>query len=214
MRSKRLPGLPVICITTGDQLGRVKRAIIDPQAKRVAGLAVAGSTFGGRRVLPINAVHALGSHAVTVAQAEDLRHPKDEGAAELVARDRVKVVGAPVITARGVLVGTVVDYEIGERGSIDQLYVSQNLWKAIAGGDLSVPGEMLIALGRDAAIVADELLEHVKPARESKPRRTKAEASPPSADESHLEDANKDGRANVSAAAERVRGFVRQTLTR
>lgn len=209
MRSKRLPGLPILCITTGNQLGRVRRPIVDPQSKKVVGLSVASSAFGGRKILPIDAVHALGSHAVTVGRTEDLLGPKEERVASLLAQDRIKVVGTPVITARGVLVGTVQDYEIGEGGRIEQLYVSQNIWKALSGGELKVPGEMLIALGKDAAIVADDLLEHAKPAREPEPKRARAKVKEP------LEKGSKgDPEETETTAATRVRGLLRQTLTR
>ena len=159
MRSRRLPGLPVLSITEGNQLGRVRRPVVDPKNRSVVAFVVATAALGGRRLLPISAVHALGSHAVTVHRTDALQPVSgDEALERLVREGQARVIGTPVVTKSGTLVGTVQDYEIGRQGEIEALYLSQSVWRTLAGGEVCIPGQMVIALGRDAAIVADEAL--------------------------------------------------------
>src|SRR5690606_11515771 len=66
---------------------------------------------------------------------------------------------------------TVQDYEIGGAGAIEALYVTRGLWRALSGGERSLPGAMLVALGPDAAIVADEALSLLAPREEVKRER-------------------------------------------
>ena len=177
MRSKRLPGLPVLCISDGNQLGKVRQPVVDPKGRRVVALLVACPGIRARKLLPMATVHSLGSHAVTVRDADELRPPQEfEEMGRLLKEDRVKVLGSPVVTARGTLVGTIADYDIGEDGTIEQVLVTQSLWKALSGTELRVPGEMLMALGKDAAIVADDVLTLVPKSEESKPESAPAAA--------------------------------------
>lgn len=167
MRSKRLPGLPVLSISEGNQLGRVRRPVVDPKSQSVVAFIVSTAAVGGRRLLPMSAVHALGTHAVTVHRADALQPVSgDEALERLLKEEHAKVIGTPVVSKSGTLVGTVQDYEIGRQGEIEALYASQSLWRTLAGGELCVPGQMVIALGRDAAIVADEVLSLFQPKEE------------------------------------------------
>lgn len=162
VRSRNLPGLPVLTLSDGNQVGRVQKPVIDPKEKRVAALLLAGPGIKGKRFLPIESVHALGSHAVTIGTVDSLKPLKeDEKLLALLKTERVKVLGSPVVTAGGDLVGSVRDFEIGASGTVKSLYVSQGVWNAVTGHEVAIVGELLIALGRDAVVVADEAFKLV-----------------------------------------------------
>lgn len=163
MRSKRLPGLPVLCITSGEQLGRIRHPIVDPHTRRVAAFVVSSGAFKGGKLLPMDAVHALGTDAVTVRRPEALLSFKDEQAAPLVQGERIKLLGASIITVRGQFVGSVQDFEVDDEGQINHLYVTRSFWNSISGTQLVVPKEMLVTMGPDALIVAEEVLALTRP---------------------------------------------------
>ena len=151
MRSQHLPGLPVLTLDQGATIGHVRRCIVDPERKRVAALLIALPRFWGRRLLPMQSVHAMGSHAVTVPSADvllPLRH--DEKLAALLYEKRIPLIGSPVVTASGELVGTVRDFQLDQTGVISFLYVTGGLWRALSGREARVPASELMALGKDA----------------------------------------------------------------
>ena len=177
MRSQHLPGLPVLTLDQGATIGHVKRCIVDPERKRVAALLIALPRWWGRRLLPMESVHALGSHAVTVPSADallPLRH--DEKLAALLYEKRIPLIGSPVVTASGELVGTVRDFQLDQNGVISFLYVTGGLWRALSGKEARVPAGDLLALGKDAVIVTEETLDRL--ARQREREATAANESP------------------------------------
>ena len=164
MRSKRLPGLPVLALDDGARLGRTRRALVDPRRRRVAALVVAQKGWNQHKLLPMERVHALGSHAVTVERADALIPIKEAAEYEhLLKEDRWRVPGAPVITAGGELVGTVRDFEIAGNGAVEALYVARHGMPSLFGKTPAIPGEFIIALGKDAVLVANEAMSLVSP---------------------------------------------------
>jgi len=178
MRSRRLPGLAVVTLDGGEQVGRVHRLVIDPKKKRVAALLVSSRGSLRKQLLPIDAVFALGSHAVTVQSREALGPLAGDERAALALKERIDLVGAPVITTRGELLGAVRDFEVTDRGEITALYVSGGLLRSLAGREIAVPGELLVALGRDAAVVDERaaLLGEAEPERRPRSRHQAANA--------------------------------------
>lgn len=179
MRSRHLPGLPVLTLDSGTTIGRINRSVVDPEKKRVAALLVAPPRLWGKRLLPIESVHAFGGHAVTVGSAEALIPvDQDERLTVLLRERRIPLLGSPVVTAGGELVGTVRDYEIDPTGAISYLYVTDGVWRALSGREHKVPGSALLALGRDAVIVTEETLMRVVKERENTNERGR-ELEPP-----------------------------------
>jgi len=168
VRSQHLPGLPVLTLDQGATIGHVRRCIVDPERKRVAALLIALPRFWGRRLLPMQSVHAMGSHAVTVPSADvllPLRH--DEKLAALLYEKRIPLIGSPVVTASGELVGTVRDFQLDQTGVISFLYVTGGLWRALSGREARVPASELMALGKDAVIATEEALDRLAREREA-----------------------------------------------
>lgn len=162
VRSKRLPGLPILTLTTGKKIGRIQRPLIDPENKKIAGFLVSGRRLEKNRFLPMQAVHALGSHAVTIDSDEVVIDLEDGNELDAFVKERqISLVGSPVVTAGGELLGRVHDYEIGPGGDITGLLVHGGFWPMSRRGTL-VPGRLLLAVGPDAAVVAEDAQRLVK----------------------------------------------------
>lgn len=210
MRSRRLPGMPVLSLDAGVAVGRIVRGVVDPDRRRVAALLVALPRWWGRRLLPIEAVHAFGGHAVTVGSADalvPLRH--DEALARLLYENRIPLIGSPVVTAGGELVGTVRDYEIDRTGAITTLYVAEGMWRALSGREHAVPGSSLLALGKDAVIVTQETWEQLAQADREKSSGEKGSGRARSAHKEARGDVEDTNRARTASliriASHRVR---------
>ena len=52
MRSRHLPGLPVLTLDSGTTIGRINRSVVDPEKKRVAALLVAPLACGASDSCP------------------------------------------------------------------------------------------------------------------------------------------------------------------
>lgn len=155
-----MPGLPVLTLDEGAQLGKVKRVIVDPRQKRVAAFIVSQRGWNQQSLLPMSGVYALGSHAVTVDRG-DLLIPIREAVEfqELLKGDRVRIVGAPVVTTGGELVGIVRDFEISGSGAVESLFLAKGVLGSVLRRPPIIQGEHVVALGRDAVLVADNVID-------------------------------------------------------
>jgi len=179
MRSKRLPGLPVLTLDEGVQLGRVRSVVVDARAKRVAALVVSQRGLGQKMLLPMEGVRALGSDAVTVDRGDVLIPLREAQSYEgLLKSERVRVVGTPVVTVGGELAGVVRDFEISGQGAVEAIYVSKGIFPSMLRRHPSVPGALIVALGKDAVVVAEKAVEHMKPKASRPEEETRRRSKP------------------------------------
>lgn len=207
MRSRRLPGMPVLTLDTGVTIGRIARNVVDPDQKRVAALLVSLPRWWTKRFLPIESVHAFGGHAVTVGSAEALIPLKqDDSLAVLLYEKRIPLLGSPVVTAGGELIGTVRDYEIERTGNISSLYVTEGMWRSLTAREHSVPGSALLALGKDAVIVTEETWTLIAQQTRDKEAKDKGREDGQESDEASARtNLSKDGANLIRIATQRVR---------
>jgi sporulation protein YlmC with PRC-barrel domain len=180
MRAERLKGLAVVDLDAAEKIGTISDVLLDPAARRVAGLIVARgqSLLGGQEfTLPASAVHALGHDAVTVR-----RPGADDAIAHLAGLPRLaQVVGRKVVTESGRLVGTIGDVEIDPRdGRILGYPIEGRAAGGLAGlfgaGDPSdaARGAYILAdadlrVGRELVVVPDEALAPAEPRGDAAP---------------------------------------------
>ena len=126
IRVRDLGGRAVVDIDAAEKLGRIEKVILDPDARRVAGLVVshAASTLGGaatQQTIPASAVHAVGPDAITVRHAAlETPHaaPLDTlpRASELIGRKAVSTTGRFLGVVDDVLIdesdGRILGYEL------------------------------------------------------------------------------------------------------
>lgn len=154
MRSERVLGLPVIHIDLGKRCGVVQELILDPKARRVAGLLVKTAGLWRKGLLPIERVYALGREAVTIDDEAAIQDPREETPLRTLWQRHLVLEGMPVLTVGGRGLGTITAYEFGEAGVIEAVH----LQSAARGrrGRTSLPGRLVRSFGEDAVIVSDE----------------------------------------------------------
>lgn len=160
--ASQLRGLPVVTVRSGDDVAEVRDVIYNPEAGRLVGLTLnKRGFFAGRRrqVLPAEAIHAIGRHAVMILDESSLTAPDD--APEEVghpATDR-NVIGDDVLTEGGTSLGVVRDIAllVGSAGEV----VGYQIEKP-SGGHGYIPLPAQLAVSGTALVVPDLTEEFVR----------------------------------------------------
>ena len=145
--ASQIRGLPVVTVRSGEDIAEVRDVIYDPEAGRLVGLTLNRRGFlAGRShdVLPVEAIHAIGQHAVMVLDEASLVEP--EKAPDDVAHPATKrnVLGNDVLTEGGTSLGKVTDLVllVGSRGEV----VGYQIDKAVGGrGYIPLPAQLSVS---------------------------------------------------------------------
>lgn len=153
MELRALRGLAVIAVESGERLGEVSDALIDPQERRVAALRVrrGGRFRGNLSDVSYSELHSIGRDAVMLPHREVLRPASDSERTTL----RIdEFVGLRVVTERGAAQGTVDDAEFDPvSGALTTLVIAPSGIGGLLGRRRTVPIEEVRAIGRDAVVL-------------------------------------------------------------
>lgn len=162
MTASQIQGLPVVTVDGGEDIAEVRDVIYSPEAGRLVGMTLNQRGFlSGRRreVLPVETVHAIGQHAVMVADDAQLVTP--EAAPEDVANPATErnVLGDDVLTEGGTSLGRVVDLVllVGGNGDVVGYQI-----EGAGGGHGYIPLPAQLAVSGDALVVPDITEEFVQ----------------------------------------------------
>ena len=113
--SQQVIGLPVISITDGNEIGRVKRLMINPAKGAVDFFVIdsAMQTLAGG-VVPVEKVLGIGSDALTILEAADVSDIARIPAAIDLLQKNVTVLGTRIMTRKGTLQGVAGDIHVDE----------------------------------------------------------------------------------------------------
>ena len=142
IRLTQLRGQRVITKAGAQQLGSIRRLLVDAQSGTVVSAELEGAS-GAETILDWSSVATVGRDAVMVESAESVRGPRSEIEQRLGAGD-LDLLGKLVLDESGDSLGTLEDIEFDETtGRLAQLFVPGH----------SLPLERLVAIGPDAVIV-------------------------------------------------------------
>ena len=161
MNASQINGLPVVTVRGGEDIAEIRDVIYSPEAGRLVGLTLNKRGFlSGRRreVLPAEAIHAIGRHAVMVAAESSLVLPEDAPDDVGHPEPNRNVVGNDVLTEGGVSLGKVRDLAllVGSTGEV----VGYEIDKA-GGGKGYIPLPAQLAVSGSALVVPDVTEEFV-----------------------------------------------------
>jgi uncharacterized protein YrrD len=156
--ASQIGGLPVVTVRGGEDVAEVRDVIYSPDAGRLVGLTLNKRGFlAGRRreVLPAEALHAIGQHAVMVIDESSLVTPQDAPDDVAHPPSGRNVLGNDVLTAGGVSLGKVTDLVllVGSSGEV----VGYQIDKASGGrGYIPLPAQLAVS---GAALVVPDITE-------------------------------------------------------
>lgn len=166
MTASQIRGLPVVTVRGGEDVAEVRDVIYSPEAGRLVGLTLNKRGFlagRSREVLPAEAIHAIGEHAVMVLDDSGLVAPEE--ASDDVGRPATErnVLGNDVLTEGGASLGSVADLVLLVGGSGE--VVGYQVDKAAGGRgyiplpvQLSVSGVALVVPNLTEEFVRDDLV--------------------------------------------------------
>ena len=151
-KSVEILGLPIISITEGRELGISKSLLIDAKNGVVAAVTIDDDDwYRGVKLIPYEAIIAIGEDAVTITHSENILNLDEAGDYERLLVENIRVIGTKAITKSGCIQGKVTEVFIGEGGKIDKCEVtaSDNTIDEVAADQISIFGKQVTVIDLD-----------------------------------------------------------------
>jgi len=161
--SQQIIGLPVVSISDGNEIGKVKNVMINAVKGTVDFFVIDSamrSLAGG--VVPVGKVLGIGADALTILEADDVSDIVKIPAAIDLLQKNITVRGTRVLTRKGSLLGEVGDVFVNEDEScaiIGVEFVPGNS-KVTAG---IIPRNSIITFGKNLLVVEEGFTENLLP---------------------------------------------------
>lgn len=153
-------GKPVVSAESGDRLGSVSDALVEPEGVSVVGLVVGGGVLAKEHVLPFGDIQTLGGDTVLARTHAGVVAPREWRRGGVKATRSSKLRGRPVLTAGGEKLGEVSDLLVDEHtGAFDGLEISAHQLAGLRTKRSIVRARDQIRIGRDAVVVPEAALE-------------------------------------------------------
>ena len=158
--AKSILSMTVVNLASGERIGRVRDLIIDPEQRQIAALVMKprGLFSGGRAVL-YDGVRAIGKDAVVVKNESFIVRAEYHPDLKPLLNKGIVIVGKPVMTEGGWLLGSIKDIILDERqGTIHGYVMSALAVRGLPRGFAPVlPAQETIVVGRHLAMVTDRV---------------------------------------------------------
>ena len=135
--SKKLLGMPVISLESGEQIGVVKGFIVDSKAIKIAALVLEqkGGWFKDARIITFEHIKNVGEHAITVEITRCIQKASSLPQIMALSKHAIEIIGTKVISQEGNLLGTVEEFFFEPvTGNIIVLEISGRLFDSLFKG--------------------------------------------------------------------------------
>jgi uncharacterized protein YrrD len=163
--TRNIVGLPIIDLSTGDEIGTVKECVFDKTENCLLGL-ISGSRGCPKdeQAVRFGDLKSIGEDVVVVDSGSRLL-PADQ--AEFLNEDlstrNVSVLGKRVISDKGRQIGTIRDVILdAETGSIVGWEVSEGIIQDILSGRNVIPHDSFVTIGEESVIIPEDAAEALK----------------------------------------------------
>jgi uncharacterized protein YrrD len=176
-KTQQVLGLPVIEISSGEQMGSVSGIVVNPEQGKVECLLLdRTSWYGEMRALPFGAVLGIGEFAVTISQGNEVFPVSAKADLVSLLERNIQVIKAGVMTKSGKYIGTVSEFEMDDKSAkiLGCEIVTED------GGSLVIPGEKVLTFGAKFLVVEDGYMEQNN-LQENKPAEKGPEPVKPAA---------------------------------
>lgn len=171
-KTQQVLGLPVIEISSGEQMGSVSGIVVDPdQGKAEYLLLDRLRWYGDLRAIPFGAVLGIGEFAVTISKGDEVFPVSAKSDLVSLLERNVQVVKAGVMTKSGKYVGTVSEFALDSRtGKILECEIATE-----DGDGFVMAGEKVVTFGAKFLVVEDDCEDR----SENSPKKSKMESPEP-----------------------------------
>ncbi|REJ10739.1 PRC-barrel domain-containing protein [Halobacillus trueperi] len=152
-KSIEIIGFPIISISAGEEIGRVKSIVINPEKGSVDFLTVEHEDWQvSVKAIPFQKIIGIGKYAITVESTHSILDLNEIPIANQLINKKVYIKGAQVMTRVGELVGEITEYYVNEtNGQIISVDVTTGDQDSI-----EVSSEYIITYGENLIILNEE----------------------------------------------------------
>jgi len=154
--TREILGLPIVSISTGDEVGKVKNILFNGDKGAVDFVVVeTGNQIFSAKVIPTDKVLGIGKNALTIendSAISDINKISD--AVELVEKD-IKVKGTKVLTKKGTLVGEIGDVCVNEENCC-RITALEHVNSSSHDKLKLIPRDKVITFGKNLIIVEED----------------------------------------------------------
>ncbi|MYL72200.1 photosystem reaction center subunit H [Halobacillus litoralis] len=152
-KSVEIIGFPIISISAGEEIGRVKSMVINPEKGSVDFLTVEHEDWQvSVKAIPFQKIIGIGKFAITVESTHSILDLNEIPIANQLINKKVSIIGSQVMTRVGELVGEITEYDVNEKnGQITSVDV-----RAGNQDNFEVSSEYIITYGENLLILNEE----------------------------------------------------------
>ncbi|KUO50724.1 MAG: hypothetical protein APF76_15620 [Desulfitibacter sp. BRH_c19] len=150
---KNVQGKIIISLQNGQQIGKLKGLIINPDNITVAALLLESKAlFKDKMIISYDKVHSI-DEIITVKYSNCLERASIKSPLGKLVKQKLNFFGTPIITEEGSILGSVEDFIFDVKtGQINSLLVKGKIYEKIFRGSAELPVSQVTTIGNDAII--------------------------------------------------------------
>lgn len=155
-KTQEIIGLPIISISDGQEVGKVKSIIINADRGTIDYVVVdSGIQILSARIISTESVLGIGEYAMTIENEGVVNDISKIPAAIDLLKKNIEIKGTKVLTRKGRLIGEIGDFYIDENTFkiVGLEYIADITQKRVR----IIPRESVITLGKNLIVVVDEV---------------------------------------------------------
>lgn len=160
-RTKEIIGLPIISISDGIEVGKVKTIIINAEKGAIDYVVVdSGIQILSTKVIPTEYVLGIGEYALTIENEDAINDISKIPAAIDLLQKNIQVKGTKVLTKKGRLIGEIGDIYVNDEDKCSIIgleYIADITHKSIR----IIPRDSIITFGKNLVVVKDDVEAHL-----------------------------------------------------
>lgn len=151
-QSKEVLGKPIISISAGKEIGKVKNFVINPEQRSIEFIIVQNDQWDfGIKAIPFKLVEGLGDYAVTIDSENAVIDLADIPIANELLSKNIQIKGTRIISRKGHHLGQIVEYYFDpESGKILGCILDK------PEASLVLPEAAVITFGKEITVISDE----------------------------------------------------------
>jgi len=156
-KSKEIIGLPIISISDGTEVGKVKTVIINAEKGAIDYIVVdSGIQILSAKVIPTENVLGVGEYALTIENEDAINDISKIPAAIDLLQKNIQVKGTKALTKKGRLIGEIGDFFVNEEDNCSILgleFIADITQKNIK----FIPRTSIVTFGKNLVVVNDDV---------------------------------------------------------
>jgi uncharacterized protein YrrD len=155
-KSTQISGLPIINISDGNQVGKVKSLVINPDKGSVDFLTIEHEDWQvSVKAIPFKKVVGIGEYAVTIESENAVIDLNEIPIANQLVNKKIKITNTKVMTRKGELIGDVQEYFVDQdTGNILGMQLTAG------SNQVALSSELVVTFGKDIIIVQEDATAH------------------------------------------------------